>query len=175
MPGRPSRTAGIDPSDIVLEVTETRRLERETARTAFEALRAIGFRVALDDFGSRYAVLSELVELPVDAVKLDRAFVASLGDARRLRFLAGLVGALSSLGLDIIAEGIETVEDEQVVGWAGVRHAQGYLFGRPVAALDRHQPVRDDHASRARRRLPVARRGPPQTRTSSAGRATASP
>ena len=126
--------AGIDPSDIVLEVTETRRLERETARTAFEALRAIGFRVALDDFGSRYAVLSELVELPVDAVKLDRAFVASLGDARRLRFLAGLVGALSSLGLDIIAEGIETVEDEHVVGWAGVRHAQGYLFGRPVSA-----------------------------------------
>jgi diguanylate cyclase (GGDEF)-like protein len=126
--------SGIAPSEIVLEVTETRRLEQASARTAFEALRAIGFRVALDDFGSRYAVLAEIVELPVDAVKLDRSFVACLGDARRMRFLAGLVGALSSLGLDIIAEGIEAEDDEQAATWAGIRHGQGYRFGRPLPA-----------------------------------------
>jgi diguanylate cyclase (GGDEF)-like protein len=128
------RAAGIEPSEIVLEITETRRLERASARAAFEALRAIGFRVALDDFGSRYAVLAEIVELPVDAVKLDRTFVACHGDARRMRFMSGLVGALSSLGLDVIAEGLETDEDEQAASWAEIRHAQGYRFGRPVSA-----------------------------------------
>jgi EAL domain-containing protein (putative c-di-GMP-specific phosphodiesterase class I) len=126
--------AGIDPSEMVLEVTETRRLERASARAAFEALRTAGFRVALDDFGSRYAVLAEIVELPVDAVKLDRTFVACHGDARRMRFMSGLVGALSSLGLDVIAEGLETDEDEQAASWADIRHAQGYRFGRPVSA-----------------------------------------
>lgn len=128
------RAAGIAPSEIVLEIAETRRLEKASARAAFEALRAAGFRVALDDFGSRYAVLAEIVELPVDAVKLDRSFVACLGDARRMRFLAGLVGALSSLGLDVIAEGIETEEDEQAASWADIRHSQGYRFGRPMPA-----------------------------------------
>jgi EAL domain-containing protein (putative c-di-GMP-specific phosphodiesterase class I) len=84
-----------------------------------------------------------------------------------MRFLAGLVGALSSLGLDVIAEGIETEEDEQAASWADVRHAQGYRFGRPVPAA----MVTDLFARSAGAGLVAGSPGPLAPR--SAGHATA--
>jgi diguanylate cyclase (GGDEF)-like protein len=127
------RAAYVDPARIILEVTETAPLERRGAREALDALRAVGFRLALDDFGTRYSVLAGLAELPFDRIKLDRSFVASADDGRRVRFLAGIVRLLEDLGVDVVAEGIETEAEERVASCAGVRLAQGFRFARPMS------------------------------------------
>jgi diguanylate cyclase (GGDEF)-like protein len=125
---------GLPPRALVAEVTETVALGPKAAQVV-EAIRALGIQVALDDFGAGYSSLGVLGGLSVDTVKLDRALVMRVvTDTRERRLLTGLVSTIHALGLKVVAEGIETEGQLQVVRQAGCEAAQGYLLGRPLTA-----------------------------------------
>ncbi len=125
------RDRGLPPSSLVLEVTEGLLLE-ERSREALATLRIAGVRVAIDDFGTGYSSLSYLRDLPVDMIKIDRAFVklADSNDSDR-DFLAALIGLVRTLDLKAVAEGIETPSQLAAVLATGCSYGQGYLLARP--------------------------------------------
>ena len=128
--------AGVAPHRLELEVTETVLCEPETAST-MKALRALGVRLALDDFGTGYASLAYLMRFPFDRIKIDRSFVTGADTRPQCRAILTAVGDLAaSLDLQVVAEGVETESEREVVRAAGCRHAQGWLFGRPMSATD---------------------------------------
>ena len=124
----------LEPSAICLEIPERAVAEDpETAIDALERLKAIGVRIALDDFGSGTSSLSRLRELPVDELKLHESFIAPVGSAPED---ASIVGALielgHSLGLTVVAEGVEHESQIEQLRELGCDAAQGYAIGRPV-------------------------------------------
>lgn len=131
---RALRESGVPPSAICLEVTETAVLRRpDVARRALDALRTLGVRVALDDFGLGYSSLTHLKALPVDVVKVDRSFVADLVRSTEDRAVVEAVLTLARrMGLTVIAEGVETADQDELLREMGCPVVQGYLYGRPV-------------------------------------------
>jgi EAL domain-containing protein (putative c-di-GMP-specific phosphodiesterase class I) len=127
---------GFDPAQLVLEVTETSLIDDlSEARRRLEQLREAGVRVAVDDFGSGYSSLGYLRRLPLDAVKIDRMFVAGLSASVQGRELAlAVVRLVDTLDLPTIAEGIETAEELEYVRSLGVDYGQGYCFSHPLEA-----------------------------------------
>lgn len=141
-PQLPGRLAGwladsaIDPSRLVLELTESVMLdEADDAIEVMQQLRELGIRFAVDDFGTGYSSLAYLRRLPVDIVKTDRAFVRELGrDDASTDLVRAVVEMARSLRLDVVAEGVEDVEQRDALIEMGCGFAQGHLFSRPVAA-----------------------------------------
>lgn len=131
---RALRESGVPASAICLEVTETAVLRRpDVARRALDALRVLGVRVALDDFGLGYSSLTHLKALPVDVVKVDRSFVADLVRSTEDRAVVEAVLTLARrMGLTVIAEGVETADQDELLREMGCPVVQGYLYGRPV-------------------------------------------
>jgi diguanylate cyclase (GGDEF)-like protein/PAS domain S-box-containing protein len=127
-------TTGLDPACLVLEITESVLvLNVEETVATFRALKALGVRLAIDDFGTGYSSLSYLRQFPVDILKVDRSFVASLdGGTDSIALVRSIVSLSSTLRLDTVAEGIETAEQRQVLRGLGTQHGQGYLFARPM-------------------------------------------
>lgn len=127
---------GVPAESLELEVTESVAMSNPAAvASALGALKALGVRVALDDFGTGYSSLAYLRKLPVDVLKIDRAFVKGLGtdieDAEIIRFLVSLA---KTLGLSTVAEGVETQAQHAQLRLLGVDALQGYLLGRPMRA-----------------------------------------
>ncbi|MDP1876208.1 MAG: EAL domain-containing protein [Actinomycetota bacterium] len=127
--------AGVSPTWLVVEVTETALINdpvlsgRELAE-----LSEAGVGVALDDFGTGYSSLSWLTELPVNAVKIDQAFTSELGtDARKGAIVKALIEVSHDLGLTVVAEGVETEQQRDLLLALGCDQGQGYLFGPPAA------------------------------------------
>lgn len=118
---------------LTVEITETTRLEDVDACAEFvAALRALGCRVALDDFGAGHTSFRHLKMLPVDIVKIDGAFVRNLEQGPdNIVFVRTLVGLAQSFGLSTVAECVETADQATLLGDEGVDYLQGYLFGRP--------------------------------------------
>jgi EAL domain-containing protein (putative c-di-GMP-specific phosphodiesterase class I) len=135
---RALRETGVPAGSICLEVTETAVLRRpDVARRALQALRRLGVRVALDDFGLGYSSLTHLKALPVDVVKVDRSFVADLVRSTEDRAVVEAVLTLARrMGLTVIAEGVETADQDELLREMGCPVVQGYLYGRPVPAAD---------------------------------------
>jgi diguanylate cyclase (GGDEF)-like protein len=129
-------TVGMDPTALVLEMTEHILIDdNERTTTVLTDLRKRGIRVALDDFGTGYSSLSYLRRLPIDILKIDRAFIADIGRAPAGRAIASAVTNLAHvLGLAVTAEGIETEEQREAVAAMGCDYAQGYLYARPMSA-----------------------------------------
>ena len=127
--------AGMDPSRLVLEVTEGMVLDSPSVRAALEALSATGPAVALDDFGTGYSALNILRTLPVDIVKIDKSFLHA-GPSRSADevILEAVVGMTRRLGLRIVVEGVERVDQQQFLREVGADAAQGHLHLRPVPA-----------------------------------------
>lgn len=127
---------GLAPADLCLEITEGVMVrEGEDARSMLEALRELGVRIAVDDFGTGYASLSSLKRLPVDVLKVDRSFVSGLEhDPADAPIVSAVLGLADALRLDAIAEGVETVSQLEALRTAGCPHVQGFLFSRPVDA-----------------------------------------
>ncbi len=133
------RRHGVPPHCLVVEVTETATLSEEATTTeVMTRLRAAGVRIALDDFGTGYSSLSHLLRLPVDILKIDRSFVSGLGrgDGSERQVVSAVTGLAASLGMHVVAEGVETAEQLAVLGELGVDGLQGYLLGRPVPAVE---------------------------------------
>ncbi|SOC50290.1 diguanylate cyclase/phosphodiesterase [Blastococcus aggregatus] len=124
--------------ETVLEVTESLvEAESSTAVAALHELRALGFGVAIDDFGTGYSSLSRLDTLPSAILKLDSSFIATVASSeRRATMLRSIVGMAHVLGLDVVAEGVETAEQDALLRSIGCRFGQGYLYGRPAPLAD---------------------------------------
>ena len=122
---------------LTFEVTERGVLDHLTEVTRrLHVLRAWGFCLALDDFGTGYSALSVLQTLPVHFVKLDRSFVQGIETSGRLQVLTDAVMQLAQrLQLQVIAEGIETAAQEEILRHSGCTLGQGYLFARPQPHL----------------------------------------
>jgi diguanylate cyclase (GGDEF)-like protein len=126
---------GLAPKQLVLEVTETMVLDSPAIRVALEALVAIDVSIAIDDFGTGYAALTTLHTLPLDIVKIDKSFI--LGDASRAAdeaVVGGIVQMAARLSLQVIAEGVERLDQQAFVRTVGADAAQGYLYLRPSPA-----------------------------------------
>jgi diguanylate cyclase len=126
--------AGIAPERFKLEVTESLLMNNlDRAIEVLEAQRASGVRVAIDDFGTGYSSLSYLHRLPAHTLKIDRSFVARiLQDAPSRKIVAALGALARGLGMDVVAEGVENVEQARALRDMGIEYAQGYYFSRQM-------------------------------------------
>ncbi|CAN7456814.1 putative bifunctional diguanylate cyclase/phosphodiesterase [Rhizobacter sp. LjRoot28] len=127
-------SAGCAPQWLELEITESLLIDkRSSVREDLETLAAAGITIALDDFGTGYSALSYLTHFPVHTLKIDRSFVKDLPDNRQSGELAKAIVSLGrSLNMELVAEGVETEEQAQVLAALGCQLAQGYLLGRPM-------------------------------------------
>ncbi|RDE19134.1 EAL domain-containing protein [Motiliproteus coralliicola] len=127
---------GLDAASLELELTETHLLESETeAERILHELKALGVGLAIDDFGTGYSSLSRLQRFPVDVLKIDRAFIHDLPDSTGSAALTQAILAMAhSLGLEVVAEGIETEAQRDFLRQQYCSQGQGYLFSRPVSA-----------------------------------------
>ncbi len=131
------RTA-IDPRRVVIEISETALAgAAEVYLRSIDALRILGVRISLDDFGTASTSIAQLRALPIDQIKLDRSFVAGLGEASADSALAaGILPMARALGIEVVAEGIETERQLAHLFALGYRLGQGYLLARPMSAAD---------------------------------------
>lgn len=129
--------SGVGPEQVAFELTETARIEElERVRDVLHALRALGCRTGLDDFGTGWSSLVYLQTLPIDFVKLDRSFITPLAECKRTQAIVSAVVSLArGLGITTIAEGIETQTQQDAARRLGCDLAQGFLFGMPQPQL----------------------------------------
>jgi diguanylate cyclase (GGDEF)-like protein/PAS domain S-box-containing protein len=134
-------------SALAIEVTESALMDDIVeVRTAFERLRRLGVRVAIDDFGTGYSSLARLQRLPVDIIKLDRAFVTGVDHRSEARAMAAAILQVSAaIGASIIAEGVETEAEAATLVDLGYDTAQGFLFGRPMPIADLNEQLAAEH------------------------------
>jgi diguanylate cyclase len=137
--------ARLDPKHLCLEVTESSMIDDiESVAIRLQVLRSIGIKIALDDFGTGHATLSYLQQLPIDVIKIDRSFVCDLGTRRNGgAIVASMLQLAHRVGAICIAEGVETEMQSEVLSRNGCHLAQGYLFARPVPALEFEQLLAD--------------------------------
>ncbi|OZA90906.1 MAG: GGDEF-domain containing protein, partial [Erythrobacter sp. 34-65-8] len=128
------REAGLPPHRLVLEITETVLLDESEATTFFiETLAADGVKFALDDFGTGYSSLGYINKFPFSKIKVDRSFVSGPGVGRKTQAIIHAVAEMGAqLDMEIVAEGLETIEQVQAVRDAGCTLGQGYYFSRAV-------------------------------------------
>ncbi len=136
--GNALRNSGLTPQQLHLELTETAVLVDEAQASALlSRVRATGVKVWLDDFGTGFSGLSHLRRVPVDGVKIDRSFVADvLRDPDDLALTTAIIAMAHSLGITVVAEGIETEGQYDILRERGCDQGQGFWFGRPMSAAD---------------------------------------
>ncbi|MFI5842187.1 putative bifunctional diguanylate cyclase/phosphodiesterase [Catenuloplanes sp. NPDC051500] len=128
---------GLSPAHLTLEITETAIVVADTAAPILAEFRALGIRIAIDDFGTGYSSLQYLIGLPIDVLKIDRAFVTQLDSTTRGAAVAEAVVRLGQiLGLDTVAEGIESPAQVAELQLLGCTSGQGYLFSPPRPAAE---------------------------------------
>jgi len=127
---------GLNADSLRLEITETLVMQNsESARTTLLQLRALNVKLAIDDFGTGYSSLSYLQRFPVHTLKIDQSFICKLQDAKEsLEIVRAIVTLAHNLGLDVIAEGVETADHLAMLQILKCEFGQGYLYSRPVDA-----------------------------------------
>ena len=144
---------GLQPSRLELEVTETYLISNPIqAGQSINAIRALGVRISLDDFGTGYSSIGYLRSFAFDKMKLDRSLVAGIAtDQRAQRFLQATVALADSLGIGMVAEGVETEDEARLLKIAGCREFQGYHFAPagPAGELTRMLETQSDRGSRS--------------------------
>ena len=150
------RAAGIPAGRVCLEVTESSLMDPDIAVEALRNLKAIGVSIAIDDFGTGYSSLSRLKRFPVDLLKIDRSFVAGLGsDPEDEVIVATVITLARSLGIDVIAEGVESQDQVEMLAGYGCELGQGYLWSQALPADEalryagRDEPLAHATGSRA--------------------------
>jgi EAL domain-containing protein (putative c-di-GMP-specific phosphodiesterase class I) len=153
---RAIRDSGIDPSTLVLEITESLMMaDADLAIQRLEEMKGLGVRLAMDDFGTGYSSLSYLSKFPVDILKMDRSFLEAESDAD-----SGLAAAVVALGatldMQVVAEGIELTTQMSSLRELGCELGQGFLFARPMTFESVADYLRDARAGSSVLRLPSA-------------------
>jgi EAL domain-containing protein (putative c-di-GMP-specific phosphodiesterase class I) len=135
------RRAELEPGGLEIEVTEHVLLE-DSALVALKALRALGVQIAIDDFGIAYNSLLHVKRLPLTTIKIDRLFVRDLAHDRFDQAIVKAIATLGrSLGLRVVAEGVEIETQWEFIREIGCEEVQGYRFSRPVEPLAFEQMV----------------------------------
>jgi EAL domain-containing protein (putative c-di-GMP-specific phosphodiesterase class I) len=126
------------PADrLVLEVTESNLLtDTEVIQDQMQRLRSLGARLAIDDFGTGYSSLGYIQRFAFDVLKIDRSFVEGLDRTTNRQIVTAVLDLARELGVRVVAEGIEQESQEQALVELGCRYAQGYLYSRPVPAVE---------------------------------------
>jgi len=129
---------GVPPGALQLEITEEFLMaDRDRARTILARLRHIGIQISIDDYGTGYSSLNYLRDLPIDELKLDSSFIFPMADdARAAALVASTIALAHSLGLRMVAEGVETHVAYTELAHQGCDQAQGYFMSRPVPAAE---------------------------------------
>ena len=132
-----------DPRNLEIELTETSLVDdTEKLFGVLSELRAHGVRIAVDDFGTGYSSLSHLIQLPIDKLKIDLSFIRNIStDPIRRAVVKALLSMCASINLDVIAEGVESIEQRDILLGLGCRSFQGYLFGKPMVAEEFEQLI----------------------------------
>ena len=129
-------SAQIDPSRLELEITESVFLNDDAGTDAmFTALKRVGVRLALDDFGTGYSSLGYLKKAPFDKIKIDQSFVrgATMTGSRNGAIIASIVSLAEALGMETTAEGVETLDELDLVRMLGCSHVQGFIYEKPIS------------------------------------------
>jgi predicted signal transduction protein with EAL and GGDEF domain len=145
--------AGIAPGRLELEITESVFLNDDEGTDAmFAALKGVGVRLALDDFGTGYSSLGYLRKAPFDKIKIDQSFVrgATQPGSRNGAIIASITSLAHALGMDTTAEGVETLDELDLVRMHGCSHIQGYIYERPLPAAAASERLREGLAAIAR-------------------------
>jgi diguanylate cyclase (GGDEF)-like protein len=126
----------INPEGLKLEITESAVMDDvDSATEMLKKLRALGIKLSIDDFGTGYSSLSYLHRFPIDTLKVDRSFVVNMSeDSENVEIVRTIVSLAQNLGMNVIAEGVETKEQLAALRKLGCENGQGYLFSKPVAA-----------------------------------------
>lgn len=130
------REFGLDFCDLELEITEQRMFDyMSLSNNVLHELRSLGVRIAIDDFGTGYSSFAHLANMPIDMFKMDRSFLSNIaGDGRAELLVSSMIGMAKGLGLEIVAEGIETDEQHQFIQSTGCDFGQGFGLARPQTA-----------------------------------------
>lgn len=140
-------THRVDPGRLMLELTETALLyDLEATIDKLKELRALGIRVSLDDFGTGYSSLAHLRDLPLDELKIDKTFIKELNISSKHPLVESMIAIGQHMGLAVIAEGVETKIQRDVLIQLGCECFQGYLFARPLPEGDFLQWLTHDHS-----------------------------
>ena len=143
------RDTGLDPHSLNLEITESVVIDNpKFAHETIRQLRSMGIKLCIDDFGTGYSSLSYLLRYPIDTLKIDRSFVSGMGSGiSNAAIVQSIVSLAHNLGMDVVAEGVET--EEQLLHLTGIQceHAQGYLFSKPVTGEKAFELVRQSARS----------------------------
>jgi len=139
--------SGIHPASLCLEITESVFMnDADFFGETLLRLRALGVRLSIDDFGTGYSSLSYLKRFPVDAVKVDKAFIDGLGtDPHDSALVAAIVAMADALGLAVTAEGVESAEQLGILRELQCGRGQGYFLARPMPADDMDRLVNQAH------------------------------
>lgn len=145
---------GLAPGRLIIEVTENAAIDDMVkAQSVFSSLQNAGVRIALDDFGKGYSSLQHLQTLRFDHLKIDKSFVHSMDATESAKIVSAVAGLGQSLGMPVIAEGVETLAEAEMLREFGCEQAQGFLFGKPldaagtVAMLRKTNPARSAYES----------------------------
>lgn len=132
------RETGLAPQSLKLEITESAVSEKiETAAEMMGQLRAIGVKLSMDDFGTGYSSLSHLHRFPLDTLKIDRSFISLMqANDENMEIVRTIVGLARNLGMDLVAEGVETYDQITILRKLGCEYGQGYFFSKPIDAAD---------------------------------------
>ncbi|MCU4187055.1 EAL domain-containing protein [Acidiferrimicrobium sp. IK] len=130
-------TEGIDPPQLILELTETVMVTGATAARRLQALKRLGVRIALDDFGSGYTSIAQLGTFPIDILKIDQCYISTISESNQLVEL--IITMAHTFGFEVAAEGVEDPSQLESLRALHCDHAQGFLFSRPVPAGE-HPP-----------------------------------
>lgn len=124
----------IDPADIKIEITETTYLKDvDEVIDTMRALKSFGFRLALDDFGTGYSTFGYIKDLPVDMVKFDRSLIQDIEKSKKSqKILQSLIDIVKSLGLEVVIEGVETMNQYHIISTMGIHFVQGFLLSRAL-------------------------------------------
>ncbi len=155
--------AGVSPERLELEITESVFLNDSQGTDAmFKALKRVGVRLALDDFGTGYSSLGYLKKAPFDKIKIDQSFVrgATEDGSRNGAIISSITSLAEALNMDTTAEGVETLDELELIRLLGCSHVQGYIYFKPMAADDASAVVAGDLAAEASG--PKAARSPRQ-------------
>jgi len=153
----PVREHGLDPALMEVELTEGTLMDNvQEAERVLRELKAEGVRVAIDDFGTGYSSLSYLKRFPVDVLKIDRSFVADMAtDPSDAAIVAAITAMARSLGLTVVAEGVETEQQRRMLQGLGCPVMQGYLFGRALPAEDLRRRLAGEQGAPVSGEFPV--------------------
>jgi len=129
--------SGLDPASLALEVTEGVMVDDvEAATSTLNRLKSLGVAISVDDFGTGYSSLSYLKRFPIDYVKIDRSFVAGLDEKVDSEIVRSVIRLAAAIGIDVVAEGVENVEQLAQLEALGCPLVQGYYLARPQPAAD---------------------------------------